>query len=220
MILLNDPRVAQVKCNENNEHIYTLREIHKKIVIDETKSQIGNPSELFCYAREGVIERLIKATELLPEGYQFVIKEAYRPLSLQKQFFEDAYQNYASQNSGLSDEKIYELTCQFVAPIKVAGHITGGAIDVTLMKNGKEIDMGSAFNDAPVAPENLAYTESSYISEEGKKNRKILIDCLEPVGFVNYPAEWWHWSYGDSYWGLMKQQNSCYAPVDEHTINR
>lgn len=26
--------------------------------------------------------------------------------------------------------KIYQLTCQFVAPIKVAGHVTGGAIDI------------------------------------------------------------------------------------------
>jgi D-alanyl-D-alanine dipeptidase len=20
---------------------------------------------------------------------------------------------------------------------------------------------------------------------------------------VNYPTEWWHWSYGDRYWALM-----------------
>lgn len=24
--------------------------------------------------------------------------------------------------------------------------------------------------------------------------------ALETVGFVNYPAEYWHWSYGDRYW--------------------
>jgi D-alanyl-D-alanine dipeptidase len=25
---------------------------------------------------------------------------------------------------------------------------------------------------------------------------------LTAVGMVNYPTEWWHWSYGDRYWAL------------------
>ncbi|SED95789.1 D-ala-D-ala dipeptidase [Streptomyces sp. TLI_105] len=23
---------------------------------------------------------------------------------------------------------------------------------------------------------------------------------LTSTGLVNYPTEWWHWSYGDRYW--------------------
>ena len=23
---------------------------------------------------------------------------------------------------------------------------------------------------------------------------------MKKAGFVNYPPEWWHWSYGDRYW--------------------
>jgi D-alanyl-D-alanine dipeptidase len=23
---------------------------------------------------------------------------------------------------------------------------------------------------------------------------------MRATGFVNYPTEWWHWSYGDRYW--------------------
>ncbi|MDT7587682.1 MAG: zinc D-Ala-D-Ala dipeptidase, partial [Pseudonocardiales bacterium] len=26
--------------------------------------------------------------------------------------------------------------------------------------------------------------------------------ALHSVGFVNYPTEWWHWSYGDRYWAI------------------
>ena len=27
--------------------------------------------------------------------------------------------------------------------------------------------------------------------------------ALTAAGLVNYPTEWWHWSYGDRYWALM-----------------
>jgi D-alanyl-D-alanine dipeptidase len=26
---------------------------------------------------------------------------------------------------------------------------------------------------------------------------------MEGAGFVNYPTEWWHWSYGDRYWTFV-----------------
>ncbi len=26
---------------------------------------------------------------------------------------------------------------------------------------------------------------------------------MHAAGFVNYPTEWWHWSYGDRYWALL-----------------
>jgi len=31
-------------------------------------------------------------------------------------------------------------------------------------------------------------------------------DALIQQGFVNYPTEYWHWSYGDKYWAFIKQQ--------------
>ena len=60
--------------------------------------------------------------------------------------------------------------------------------------------MGTEFNDIPIEPEKLTYLYSEYISDTAKANRKILIENMERVGFTNYPAEWWHWSYGDYYW--------------------
>jgi len=26
---------------------------------------------------------------------------------------------------------------------------------------------------------------------------------MEGAGFVNYPTEWWHWSYGDRDWTFV-----------------
>lgn len=218
MILLNDKRILKVKCVHDKERIISLRDKHEKILIDETRSQISSKSDLFCYARERIIDKLIKATNYLPYGYKFLVKEAYRPLSRQRKSFEEAFEEYGKQYPMKTDNEIYELTCQYVAPVEVAGHPTGGAIDITLIKEGIEIEMGTKFNDIPIKPENLTYTHSAYIKDESKENRKILIKCMEKAGFENYPTEWWHWSYGDSYWAFLNNCNALYAPVDEKLI--
>lgn len=117
-----------------------------------------------------------------------------------------------------TDSQIYDLTCQYVAPVKVAGHPTGGAIDITLSKDEIEIEMGTEFNDIPIGPENLTYLHSNYINHVAKENRTILINCMEKVGFENYPTEWWHWSYGDCYWAFINNCNALYEPVDEKSV--
>jgi len=33
-----------------------------------------------------------------------------------------------------------------------------------------------------------------------------MFKVLEKVGFVNYPKEFWHWSYGDIYWAKIKKK--------------
>lgn len=41
------------------------------------------------------------------------------------------------------------------------------------------------------------------------------IDAMTTVGFVNYPTEWWHWSYGDKYWAFMKSEpHAIYKSVE------
>lgn len=100
----------------------------------------------------------------------------------------------------------------------MAGHPTGGAIDITLLKDGIEVDMGTEFNDIPIQPENLTYLYSTYINETVKENRKILIEYMEKVGFKNYPTEWCHWSYGDCYWVFLNDCDALYSATDENEI--
>ncbi|GAA0656641.1 hypothetical protein GCM10009548_24160 [Streptomyces malaysiensis subsp. malaysiensis] len=44
------------------------------------------------------------------------------------------------------------------------------------------------------------YTHAPGLSERARENRAIMIEALSSAGMVNYPTEWWHWSYGDRYW--------------------
>ena len=87
-------------------------------------------------------------------------------------------------------------------------HSTGAAIDVYLVDDhGKPLDMGIHPKDWMKDKDGrLSLTNSKIISDEATSNRQIMSHVLSKVGFVNYPTEYWHWSYGDKYWAFVKQQ--------------
>ena len=66
------------------------------------------------------------------------------------------------------------------------------------------------------APENEKYCplDASGLSDEARHNRDLLARAMGGAGFVNYPTEWWHWSYGDRYWALISNADrAVYGPV-------
>jgi len=83
MTLLSDLLDFEFKEKRCDEMLVSLRNL-KSVAIDETKSQISSKSEYFCYVRESVYSMLDRASSMLPDGYQFLIKEGYRPASIQQ----------------------------------------------------------------------------------------------------------------------------------------
>ena len=84
-----------------------------------------------CYLRYKTIKSLIEAnTDFMTLGLRIKLFDCYRPLDIQK--------------------KMWEIVSnpQYVAdPAKGSIHNRGGAVDITLVdKNGKELDMGTAFD--------------------------------------------------------------------------
>jgi zinc D-Ala-D-Ala dipeptidase len=41
------------------------------------------------------------------------------------------------------------------------------------------------------------------VASAARRHRDILACAMSAAGLVNYPAEWWHWSYGDRYWAFQ-----------------
>lgn len=42
----------------------------------------------------------------------------------------------------------------------------------------------------------------------------MLSEALVAAGMVNYPTEWWHWSYGERYWAhATGAGTTLYGPV-------
>ncbi len=217
MILLSDLIDVDFQKEYKNEKLISLRKL-KKLVIDETKSQISNQSEYFCYVRESLYNMLEKAAEKLPGGYQFLIKEGFRPAFVQNRSFNYIFNDYKEKYPEKSEKEIYKIVSQIVAPLSVAGHPTGAAIDITLLCNGKEAFMGTDYNDEPEDTDNKTFLDSDKITEEEKHLRTILSDVLLEVGFINYPPEWWHWSYGDKYWAFLKKETVKYSIIEDSEI--
>ncbi len=48
----------------------------------------------------------------------------------------------------------------------------------------------------------------------------MLIAALTGAGLTHYPSEWWHWSFGDRYWAVMRDQShAIYGPVEENMLD-
>ena len=80
-------------------------------------------------------------------------------------------------------------------------HQSGGAIDLTLLYKNTPLDMGGEYNSSLNSK-----TYSKNITQQQKRNRKILISAMCRAGFQNYPNEWWHWSYGDRAYTTYKHK--------------
>ena len=54
------------------------------------------------------------------------------------------------------------------------------------------------------------------IDAAARGHRLLLAPGLAVAGLVNYPTEWWHWSFGDRYWAFVTSHpTACYGPVPE-----
>jgi len=154
------------------------------------------------------------ASTSLPSGYQIHLKEGFRPASLQRTGFEHVLGRIAKKYQHLSEADCRRIASEYVAPPEVAGHPTGGAVDVTLLYDGSELNLGTEFNAEPDETEQRTYTGSHGLTEEERANRNILINAMTSVGFINYPTEWWHWSFGDKYWSWISRKKVRYEPIE------
>ncbi len=204
VLLISDPKVLAVPIEDNGDKLISLKDI-KELWIDNRKSKA---SRSFSYLRESVASRLVNVQQALPKSIHLLIIEGHRPLSLQKEYFEGYSKELQTLHPEWSTEKIYQEASKYVAPPAInPPHSTGGAIDLTLAdENGEELDMGTRVNADPEESQNACFTSAENINEQSKKNRAILITAMSQSGFVNYPTEWWHWSYGDRYWAYQKKE--------------
>lgn len=209
--LISDPRIKSVPIIENGDSWIDLKD-QTELLLDLSREQIQKLSTNPFLVRKSVYLKLLHAQKTLPQGLKFQIKECYRPLWVQQKFYKDYIRFLKTKFSEYTNDQIEAEASKYLAPISIAPHSTGGAVDLILVdQSGHAIEMGTEFNASPVKTENKTYTDSIDISDEAKLNRRFLNQAMQSVGFVNYPTEWWHWSYGDQYWAYMtKSPNSLF----------
>ncbi|MBB6551780.1 M15 family metallopeptidase [Nonomuraea rubra] len=209
--LLSDPRVAAVPVIDCGEPLFDLRKLPALLLDDRQADEAGDYARL----RIGLTDRLLVAQSKLPPGLRLLVVEGYRPLALQEKYFSRYRDELRRANPAWSEEHLRIQASRSLAPPEVAPHVCGAAVDLTLVaEDGVEVEMGTPVNAGPEESGGRCYTHHPEISAGARANRRLLCDAMSGAGFVNYPTEWWHWSYGDRYWALITgAPTAIYGPA-------
>ncbi|MBT2229620.1 M15 family metallopeptidase [Nonomuraea sp. NEAU-A123] len=208
IVLISDPRVAAIPVRDNGEELVDVR---GRLRVDE---RMADRSGAYAHLRSGLLARLERAERRLPDGFHLLIVEGYRPIDTQLRIFEEYRDGLRAAFPEMSPDEAHIAASRYVSPVDVAPHTAGAAVDLTLCApDGTEYDMGTQVDDNPEESDGGCYTDATNISVDARVHRKILAAALEPVGLVNYPTEWWHWSFGDRYWALAEgRPYAVYGP--------
>jgi zinc D-Ala-D-Ala dipeptidase len=164
------------------------------------------------YVRKSVAQKLKNAQavlETLMPSSKLEVVYGYRHLDIQRTTFDDIRKKLINEAPSLDENAINERVHFFIAVPEVAGHPTGGAVDIRILCNGEKVDMGTEAHDFAKS----SYVHHPIISKIAWHNRQILRTCMTTVGFAPFDAEWWHFSYGDREWA--KYYNQPYAVYDQ-----
>ena len=215
--LLADPVIRDLGVVEDGSRLVDLREHGLRVVPTAPPLPLGAqtlgrmplgllphesafPYLPHVHARETMAERLVAADACLPGGVRLLVVEGLRGLDAQVAIHNEYRRRLAANHPELPDDEIDVLASRFVAPPSVGPHVSGAAVDLTLVGPDGPLDLGTPIDATPEESGGACFFDSAAISPEARHNRSVLATVLGDVGLVNYPTEWWHWSFGDRYW--------------------
>ena len=211
VLLLSDPRVAQGPVREVGDPIVGVRSFLGRGPVELTTTVIP--------VRRGLARRLERAAATLPRGFLLKIVEGHRSAESQQLIIDGYTDELRQQHPHLDQLELARLSSRYVAPLDVAPHVAAAAVDLTLADEyGEELDLGTAIDATPEQSDDACYFAARNIDEQARRRRELLARVLDGAGLVNYPTEWWHWSYGDRYWAVVTgAPHAIFGPVEAET---
>lgn len=161
-----------------------IKDVNDKIVLDIRYATDNNFTKKIiyktdiCYIHEDVaisLDRVLKYLE--KQNLCLKIFDGYRPIWAQQILFDV-----------LPDERYIGN------PKKITRHTRGTSVDVILINllDKTELEMPTEFDSF----EKKAHLDFEDLSDEVKKNRKLLQDVMINIGgFETLPTEWWHFDF-------------------------
>lgn len=210
MILLSDPLIVAVPVQDCGEELVDLRAM-PDLFLDTRKRDAAGA---WAHLRQGVAERLLTAQQGLPVGVRLLVIEGHRPLHLQQRYFNGHRGELQRAHPDWPEDRLDTEASKHVSPPTVAPHPCGAAVDLTLSVGGQELDLGTPINATPQESQDACFTAAKNVSDQAQQWRQVLSKALTAAGLVNYPPEWWHWSYGDRYWAaITAAPHAVYGPL-------
>jgi len=214
LVRYQDLRAIPVR--DTNEQVIALDEIGVVNGYWKTKQDMQPFFKGKILVRVSVGQKLKRADLYLKKystNWSLYVTYGYRSLKIQTQSFTRVLREQINKSFIPDPITLYELIHKKIAVPTVAGHPTGGAVDIFIMntETKKPLDFGSEIYD---------YTTSAYptftkgISKKAKQNRILLRRVMMNVEFAPYDGEWWHFSYGDREWAYYYgKKNALYKQL-------
>ncbi|HKL11985.1 MAG TPA: M15 family metallopeptidase [Halanaerobiales bacterium] len=224
-------KVKEQKIKNSDQKLISLNMIPEKIVVSPQYFIQGIEGALpECFIREGAYDNLLNAAENLPQGYKFLVYDAWRPERVQYELFDRFKKEIKTNNPDITEEKLNHKVEEYVAlpshdSYSPSPHLTGGAVDLTIIDDkGKPLNMGSGFDETKAEThtdyfemlnnkKELSITEKSIL-----KNRRLLYNIMIDANFTNYPHEWWHYDFGNQVWAFMGQREYAIYSLTEPNL--
>jgi D-alanyl-D-alanine dipeptidase len=179
-----------------------------RVIIDPQYSRIGlKHAATVLRLRQSVKLRLEFAATLVPHGVTLIVLDAWRSACLQQEVFD--YFNAKLPASVDREKYVFDpskVGSSRRYPSNAPPHRTGGALDVVLGNDvGRALPMGVSHDE--MTP--LACTAAFEKDDHGfstaearliRSNRRALVYIMSCAGFSNYPEEYWHYDFGNSFW--------------------
>ena len=212
----NDLKNVDLRLPASDEALMPVPNSHP--ALKSTQIEAGHYGNT-VHIREGVAKRLLKAADLLQqhrEGWILDVISGYRSLEGQSKLYADQLSRLRQAFPDRDESALVECCHKYIAHPQVAGHPTGGAVDVRIVHraSGEPLDFGSEVWDFS----EKSHFDHPQISYEAYLNRNILRSVMLLSGFVPFAPEWWHFSYGDREWAFWKNQSSLYEPVPDALV--
>ncbi len=162
-----------------------------------------------CLLRPAVADMLVRAQHYLDAhhpDYVLLLKDCYRPESIQRRMWQvvagTPMQGYVANPSSKTGSV----------------HNYGAAVDLTLSKDGHEVDMGTPYDHLGVLAQpryEERFVGEGKLTSQQVANRKVLRDAMvQGGGFKMIRNEWWHF---DALQGvaLRARYSKLDVPLDE-----
>ncbi|GAA5000221.1 M15 family metallopeptidase [Pseudoluteimonas lycopersici] len=153
-----------------------------------------------CLLLEPAAEALAKVqADLRSQDLSLTIFDCYRPVRAVHAFVDWAHHLSDQRTKAEHYPNVDKSTLLGPYIAETSGHSRGATVDLGIIRCKQRydealcdpLDMGADFD----LFDPRANTDSPAITEAQRANRQLLLDAMKQRGFVNYPMEWWHFTF-------------------------